>query len=136
VQPLPWQALGPEYASLCHAGIDDASARCFDPTVSSVLSARARGRADHGPPDRHQLPADRAWEDSGAYVCRSACLLPAPVVAWGLARRLITCLLDHVVPPGPVLLAGDATVTEPPGPRVCGQGRQRDGGRSPHRYTA
>jgi hypothetical protein len=56
--------------------------------------------------------------------------------AWGLARRLITCLLDHVVPPGPVLLAGDATVTEPPGPRVCGQGRQRDGGRSPHRYTA
>ena len=56
--------------------------------------------------------------------------------AGGLARRLITCLLDHVVPPGPVLLAGDATVTEPPGPRVCGQGRHRDGGRSPPRYTA
>jgi DDE superfamily endonuclease len=56
--------------------------------------------------------------------------------AWGLARRLITCLLDHVVPPGPVLLAGDETVTEPRGPRVCGQGRQRDGGRSPPRYTA
>jgi hypothetical protein len=28
------------------------------------------------------------------------------------------------------------TVTAPPGPRVVGQGRQRDGGRSPHRAPA
>src|SRR5687768_5697692 len=37
---------------------------------------------------------------------------------WALARLLITFLLDHVVPPGPVLLAGDDTVTERPGPHV------------------
>ena len=56
--------------------------------------------------------------------------------AWALARTLIAFLLDHVVPPGPVLLAGDATVTEPPGPKVFGKGRHRDGVRSPHGYTA
>jgi hypothetical protein len=56
--------------------------------------------------------------------------------AWALARALITCLLDHVVPPGPVLLAGDNTVTEHPGPHVFGKGRHRDGVRSTHSYTA
>jgi hypothetical protein len=50
---------------------------------------------------------------------------------WALARALITCLLAPVVPSGPVLRAGDETVTEPPGPHVCGQGRPREGGRSP-----
>jgi DDE superfamily endonuclease len=56
--------------------------------------------------------------------------------AWALARLLITCLLDHVVPPDPVLLAGDDTVTEPPGPRVLGQGWHCDGVRSTHRDAA
>jgi hypothetical protein len=37
---------------------------------------------------------------------------------------------------GPVLLAGDDTVAERPGPHVLGPGRQRDGVRSPHSYTA
>ena len=55
---------------------------------------------------------------------------------WALARALITFLLDHVVPPGPVLLAGDDTVTEHPGPHVFGKGRHRDGVRSTHSYTA
>jgi hypothetical protein len=55
---------------------------------------------------------------------------------WALARALITCLLDHVVPSGPVLLAGDDTVTEHPGPQVFGKGRHRDGVRSSHSYTA
>jgi hypothetical protein len=55
---------------------------------------------------------------------------------WALARILLTLLLDHVVPPGPVLLAGDDTVTEHPGPQVFGKGRHRDGVRSSHRYTA
>jgi DDE superfamily endonuclease len=55
---------------------------------------------------------------------------------WVLARMLITFLLDHVVPPGPVLLAGDDTVTEHPGPKVFGKGRHRDGVRSTHSYTA
>jgi len=56
--------------------------------------------------------------------------------AWALARPLITFLLDHVVPPGPVLLAGDDTVTERPGPCVFGKGRHRDGMRSTYSYTA
>ena len=55
---------------------------------------------------------------------------------WALARVLITFLLDQVVPPGPVLLAGDDTVTEHPGPEVFGKGRHRDGVRSSHSYTA
>jgi hypothetical protein len=56
--------------------------------------------------------------------------------AWALARALLTFVLDHMVPPGPVLLAGDATVTEHPGPQVFGKGRYRAGVRSTHRYTA
>jgi DDE superfamily endonuclease len=55
---------------------------------------------------------------------------------WALARTLISFLLDHVVPPGPVLLAGDDTVTEHPGPHVFGKGRHRDAVRSTHSYTA
>jgi hypothetical protein len=56
--------------------------------------------------------------------------------AWTLARMLIVFLLNQVVPPGPVLLAGDETVTEHPGPKVFGKGRHRDAVRSAHRYTA
>jgi uncharacterized protein YerC len=55
---------------------------------------------------------------------------------WVMARALIRCLLDHVVPSGPVLLAGDDTVTEHPGPKVFGKGRHRDGVRSSPSYTA
>jgi hypothetical protein len=55
---------------------------------------------------------------------------------WVMARAVIRFLLDHVVPPGPVLLAGDDTVTEHPGPHVFGKGRHRDGVRSSHSYTA
>jgi hypothetical protein len=55
---------------------------------------------------------------------------------WALARALLTCLLDHGVPPGPVLLAADETVTEHRGPNVCGQGRHRDAVRSTHSDTA
>jgi hypothetical protein len=55
---------------------------------------------------------------------------------WELARRLLTFLLTYVVPTGPVLLAGDDTVAERPGPKVFGKGRHRDGVRSTHSYTA
>jgi hypothetical protein len=55
---------------------------------------------------------------------------------WVMARAVIRFLLDHVVQPGPVLLAGDDTVTEHPGPHVFGKGRHRDGVRSSHSYTA
>jgi hypothetical protein len=56
--------------------------------------------------------------------------------SWALTRTWLTFLLDHVVPSGPVLLAGDDTVTEHPGPKVFGKGRQRDGVRSTPSYTA
>jgi hypothetical protein len=56
--------------------------------------------------------------------------------AWGLARLLRRVLLDHGVPPGPVLLEGDNTVADRPGPHVFGQGGYRDRVRSPHRDTA
>jgi DDE superfamily endonuclease len=55
---------------------------------------------------------------------------------WVMARAMIRFLLDHVAPPGPVLLAGDDAVTEHPGPQVFGKGRHRDGVRSSHSYTA
>ena len=53
-----------------------------------------------------------------------------------LARRWLTVLLTYRVPMGPVLLAGDETVAERPGPHVFGQGRHRDGVRSPQSATA
>ena len=55
---------------------------------------------------------------------------------WVLAHALITFLLDHGVPSGPVLRAGDETVIEHPGPHVFGKGRHRDGVRSTHSYIA
>lgn len=56
--------------------------------------------------------------------------------AWELARRLLTFLLTYGLPTGPVLLAGDDTVAEHPGPHVFGKARHRDGVRSTHSYTA
>jgi DDE superfamily endonuclease len=56
--------------------------------------------------------------------------------AWELARLLLTFLLTYVVPTGPVLLAGDDTVAERPGPHVFGKARHRDGVRSTHSYMA
>jgi len=55
---------------------------------------------------------------------------------WVMVRALSRCLLDHGVPSGPVLLAGDETGSEHPGPQGFGQGRHRDGVRSSHRDTA
>ena len=53
-----------------------------------------------------------------------------------LARRYVTAVLGRFVPGGPILLAGDDTVTEHPGPHVYGKGRHRDPVRSTHSYTA
>lgn len=55
---------------------------------------------------------------------------------WALAHAVTAFVLAYVVPPGPVLLAGDDTVAERPGPKVFGKGRHRDGVRSSHRDTA
>jgi hypothetical protein len=86
-------------------------------TVTNLLRT-ARGKAPGHMSSYHRVFSQRRWS------------------AWALARLLITFLLDHVVPPGPVLLAGADTVTEHPGPRVFGKGRHRDGVRSTHSYTA
>lgn len=53
-----------------------------------------------------------------------------------LARRYVSVVLASFVPRGPILLAGDDTVTEHPGPHVYGKGRHRDPVRSTHTYTA
>jgi hypothetical protein len=53
-----------------------------------------------------------------------------------LARILARFLLDHWVPAGPVLLAGDDTVAEHRGAKVYGKGCHRDPVRSTHSYTA
>jgi len=53
-----------------------------------------------------------------------------------LARRYVSAVFASFVPRGPILLAGDDTVTEHPGPHVYGKGRHRDPVRSTHSYTA
>ncbi len=49
-----------------------------------------------------------------------------------LGRRYVAGVLARFAPRGPILLAGDDTVTEHPGPRVFGKGRHRDPVRSTH----
>jgi hypothetical protein len=56
--------------------------------------------------------------------------------AWRLARGLAGWVFDHLVPDGPVLLAGDDTVDEHPGDKVFGKARHRDPVRSTHSFTA
>jgi hypothetical protein len=53
-----------------------------------------------------------------------------------LARYYVVTVLARFAPRGPILLAGDDTVTEHPGPHVYGKGRHRDPVRSTHTYTA
>jgi hypothetical protein len=86
-------------------------------TVTNVRRT-VRSQAQGPVSSSHQVCSQRRWS------------------TWALARALITYLLDQGVPPGPALLAGDDTVPEHPGPKVFGQGRHRDGGRSSHRDTA
>jgi hypothetical protein len=60
----------------------------------------------------------------------------APWSGVALGCALARFLLDHLVPDGPVALAGDDTVDGHTGPRVYGKGRHRDPVRSTHAYTA
>src|SRR5262245_26016584 len=55
---------------------------------------------------------------------------------WRLAKGLCGWVFDHLVPDGPVLLAGDDTVEEHPGEQVFGKACHRDPVRSTHSYTA
>lgn len=51
--------------------------------------------------------------------------------------QLLTCwVVEHLVPDGPIFLAGDDTVDEHRGKKVYGKGRHRDPVRSTHTYTA
>lgn len=53
-----------------------------------------------------------------------------------IARALLGWLIQHLLPPGPIYLAADDTVTEHPGKKVYGKGRHRDPVRSTRTYTA
>jgi hypothetical protein len=54
----------------------------------------------------------------------------------GLGCALAGFVLRHVLPDGPVVLAGDDTVDGHPGRKVYGKARHRDPVRSTHSYTA
>src|SRR5579875_2624836 len=56
--------------------------------------------------------------------------------SWRLARQLTTWVVQHLLPDGPIRLAGDDTVDEHRGANVYGKGCHRDPVRSTHSYTA
>ena len=56
--------------------------------------------------------------------------------SWALARRFTHVVLARFAPDGPIVLVGDDTVTEHPGPHVYGKGCHRDPVRSTHAFTA
>jgi hypothetical protein len=56
--------------------------------------------------------------------------------SWRLAKLLTGWVIEHVLPDGPVFLAGDDTVDEHRGKKVYGKARHRDPVRSTHSYTA
>lgn len=55
---------------------------------------------------------------------------------WASARRFTHVVLARLAPDGPIVLVGDDTVTEHPGPHVYGKGCHRDPVRSTHAFTA
>jgi DDE superfamily endonuclease/Archaeal putative transposase ISC1217 len=86
-------------------------------TVANLL--RTLGALAHGHPSSdHRALSHRRW----------------PVRR--LARRYIAAVLDRFAPDGPILLAGDDTVTEHRGAKVYGKGRHRDPVRSTRSFTA
>jgi len=86
-------------------------------TVSNLLRTAA-GLARGDASSFHRVLSKRRWS------------------TLALARILTRFLLDHWVPEGPVLLAGDDTVDEHRGAKVYGKGCHRDPVRSTHSYTA
>src|SRR5436190_4266890 len=56
--------------------------------------------------------------------------------SWRLARLLTDWVIGHLLPAGPIFLAGDDTAEEHRGKNVYGKGRHRDPVRSTHTYTA
>lgn len=85
-------------------------------TVSNLLRTAA-GLAKGDASSYHRVLSKRRWS------------------TLALARILTRFLLDHWVPEGPVLIAGDDTVDEHRGTKVYGKGCHRDPVRSTHSYT-
>lgn len=86
-------------------------------TVSNLLRTTA-GLAQGDASSFHRVFSRRRWS------------------TLSLARILARFILDHWVPEGSVLLAGDDTVDEHRGAKVYGKGCHRDPVRSTHSYTA
>ena len=86
-------------------------------TVSNLLRTAA-GLAKGDASSFHRVLSKRRWS------------------TLALARILARFILDHWVPDGPVLVAGDDTVDEHRGAKVYGKGCHRDPVRSTHSYTA
>src|SRR6516165_4649745 len=86
-------------------------------TVSNLLRTAA-GLARGDASSFHRVLSQRRWS------------------TLALARILTRFILDHWVPDGPVLLAGDDTVDEHRGAKVYGKGCHRDPVRSTPSYTA
>jgi DDE superfamily endonuclease len=86
-------------------------------TVCNLLRTLGALAPGH-PSSYHRLFSKRCWSP------------------WRLARGLAGWVLDHLVPPGRIHLAGDDTVDEHPGDKVFGKGCHRDPVRSTHSHTA
>jgi DDE superfamily endonuclease len=86
-------------------------------TVSNLLRTAA-GLARGDASSFHRVLSKRRWS------------------TLALARLLTRFILEHWVPDGPVLVAGDDTVDEHRGAKVYGKGCHRDPVRSTHSYTA
>jgi hypothetical protein len=86
-------------------------------TVANLLRT-ARDLAPGHPSSYHRVFSKRRWSP------------------FQLARLLTQFILDHYVPDGPILLAGDDTVDEHRGAKVYGKSCHRDPVRSTHSFTA
>jgi hypothetical protein len=85
-------------------------------TVCNLLRTLGRLAPGH-PSSYHRVLSQRAWS------------------SLEVARALAGLVLRWLVPQGPVLLAGDDTVSEHPGDHVAGNGCHRDPVRSSHTFT-
>lgn len=86
-------------------------------TITNLLRTLAALAPGH-PSSYHRVFCQRRWSP------------------WRLARALAGFVFAHLVPQGPIYLAGDDTVAEHPGARVYGKGCHRDPVRSTHSFTA
>jgi hypothetical protein len=103
----PWWT-APVLTTLRPAFPPPTSQRVLVPVLAAVLTT---GRRPITNLLRTVRPQALGHVSSSHRVCSQRCWS-----TWRLAHALLTCLLGHVIPPGPVLLTGDDPVTEHPGP--------------------